>query len=352
MQRLLVVLPNWVGDVVLATPVLAALRAALPQAHIAYLHREYVGEIVHGCRWHDASITWPTARGLSVVAATLDLARRIARERFDTALLLTNSFRSALTMRLGNVARRIGYAREARGWLLTDRLRPRMEAGEFVPSPMLDYYIRLAEHIGCEVADRRLQLGISPEQEAAGQALKRHYGLEHRRYAIINPGAAFGAAKCWLPERFAAVCDLLHREHDCIGVIVGAAGEAPLMRRIAELTREPVVCCDQPGTTLGSLKVLVRDAVWMICNDTGPRHYANAFRIPVVTIFGPTFQEWTDTGYPSEIKLQARVECGPCMLRKCPLDHRCMKKVTVEQVMETVARLATTTGAARPFHQP
>lgn len=348
-QRLLVVLPNWVGDVVLATPVLATLRTAFPQAYIAYLHRGYVGEIVHGCGWHDASMLWPSVKGPAAAAATLTLARQIARQQFDTALLLTNSFRSALTIRLAHVSRRVGYSREARGWLLTDRLRPLKEAGEFVPSPMLDYYIRLAEHIGCEVTDRRLRLGISPEQEEAGQALKRHYGLSDRRYAIINPGAAFGAAKCWLPERFAEVCDRLHRERGCIGVIVGAPGEAPLMRAIAKMAREPVVCCDQPGTSLGSLKVLVRDADWMICNDTGPRHYANAFGIRVVTIFGPTYQEWTDTGYSGEVKLQARVDCGPCMLRTCPLDHRCMKKISVEQVMETITQMERSPMPMRPL---
>lgn len=340
-RRLLVVLPNWVGDVVLATPVLAALRGGFPETHISYLHRGYVGEIVQGGGWHDDSITWPTAKGLSAVAATSRLARQIAMQRFDTVVLLTNSFRSALVAWLANIPRRVGYSREARGWMLTDRLRPLKRDGEFLPSPMLDYYVKLSEHLDCPVNERRLQLGINAEQEAAGQKLKQHYDLIERPYAVINPGAAFGAAKCWLPERFAEVCDALLRRHGLIGVIVGAPGELPLMRKIAAAAKEPIVCCDNPGTTLGSLKPLVRDAALMVCNDTGPRHYANAFRIPAVTIFGPTFQEWTDTGYAGEVKLQARVDCGPCMLRTCPLDHRCMKSVTVEQVMETVGRFAT-----------
>ena len=111
------------------------------------------------------------------------------------------------------------------------------------------------------------------------------------------------------------------------------------MREIASRTRQPVICCDQPGTTLGSLKQLIRDAALLVCNDTGPRHYGIALGTPTITIFGPTHQEWTDTGYPDEIKLQARVECGPCQLPKCPLDLRCMTNITTDMVMQAAGEL-------------
>lgn len=337
--RLLVVLPNWVGDVVLATPILAALRARFAAAQIGYLMRRYVAEIVAGCGWHDFEEYWPARRGLSSPGAHLAVARRLAARGFDAALLLTNSFRSALVVRLARVQRRIGYAREARGWLLTERLRPLRKQGEYVPTPMLGYYAALAERLGCPISDTRLRLGITPEQEEAAQRLKRHYALRDRAYAVVNPGAAFGASKCWLPERFAETCDRLNREYGLTPVLVGAPGEAPLMRMIAQRATAPVVNCIEPGTTLGSLKGLVRDAALLVCNDTGPRHYGNAFGIPTLTIFGPTHQEWTDTGYAGEIKLQVAVECGPCQLPRCPLDHRCMTRVTTELVMQSVARL-------------
>jgi heptosyltransferase-2 len=338
-RRLLVVLPNWVGDVVLATPVLAALRTRFADAQIGFLLRRYVSEIVAGCGWHDFEEYWPAQRGPRSVAAQVGLARRLARREFEAALLLTNSFRSALVVRLAGVPRRIGYSREARGWLLSERLRPLRKQGEFVPTPMLGYYAALAERLGCPIADTRLRLGITAEQEAAAQRLKRHYGLRDKAYAVVNSGAAFGASKCWLPERFAEVCDRLSREHGLTPVLVGAPGEAPLMRMIAERASAPVVTCIDPGTTLGSLKGLVRDAALLVCNDTGPRHYGNAFGVPTLTIFGPTHQEWTDTGYAGEVKLQVAVECGPCQLPRCPLDHRCMTRVTSELVMQNVARL-------------
>ena len=334
-RNILVVLPNWVGDVVLATPVLTALRAHFAQAQITYLMREYVREVVAGGGCHDGETYWPR-RDLG----TLGLARRLRAERFDLALLLTNSFRSGLVTWLARIPRRVGYARDGRSLLLTDRLMPLKRDGKFVPTPVLPYYIKIAEQVGCEVADRKLRLGITTEQERAGAELARHYGLDDGRpYAVIDPGAAFGAAKCWLPERFAGVCDRLREELELRAVIVGAPGEVPLMGEIARLAKSEVICCANPGTTLGTLKVIVRDAVLLVCNDTGPRHYGTAFEVPTVTIFGPTHQEWTNTDYAGEIKIQVPVDCSPCQLPECPLDLRCMTGVTVEMVMGRIREL-------------
>jgi heptosyltransferase-2 len=346
-RRILVTIPNWVGDVVLATPVLAALRARFADARITYLMRPYVREVVAGGGWHDAEVFWPEQRGLRRELRMRDLTGRLRAERFDLALLLTNSFRSALVAWLARIPRRVGYARDGRSWLLTDRLKPLKRDGQFVPSPVLPYYIKIAEHVGCPVSDRKLRLGITPDQERAGAELAHHYGLDDGgAYTVINPGAAFGAAKCWLPERFAEVCDRLWSEFDLRAVVVGAPNEAPLMREIVRLAKTGVICCDEPGTTLGSLKVIIRDAALLVCNDTGPRHYGNAYDVPTVTIFGPTHQAWTDTDYGGEIKIQVPVECGPCQLPTCPLDLRCMTGVTVDMVM---TRIRTLLGVPRTW---
>ena len=348
-RRILVVIPNWVGDVVLASPTLATLREHFRHARITFLLRRYVAEIVDGCGWHNHLIYWPQQRGFAREWRLLDLAGRLRVDRFDLALLLTNSFRSALTVWLGRVPRRVGYAREGRGWLLTDRLRPLKRHGEFVPSSVLPYYAAVAEHVGCPVSDRTPRLAATPEQQRRGEELKRHYQLDDGRpYAIINAGAKFGAAKCWLPERFAELCDRLSQERDIRPVLVGAPNEYPLMHDIAQRARHPVTCCDEPGTTLGSLKTLMRGAALLVCNDTGPRHYGIAFGVPTVTIFGPTHQEWTDTGYDGEIKLQAQVDCGPCQLPKCPLDLRCMAGVTTDMVMSAATELLERRPASTP----
>lgn len=339
LQRILVTIPNWVGDVVLATPALAALRAHFPNAHIAYLMRRYVREILDGGGWHDQEMFWPDRKAGGVLGERA-LIRQIRDLSFDAILLLTNSFRSGLLAWLARIPKRVGYARDGRTLLLTDRLRPLRANGAFVPASVLPYYIKIVEHIGCTVSDRRLRLGVTSEQESAGLTLKAHYGLTSGGpYAAINPGAAFGAAKCWPPEHFAGLCDWLRTERGLRCVLVGAPGEAPLMRSIAKAARTDVICCDNPGTTLGSLKPLIRDAALLVCNDTGPRHYGNAFNVPTLTLFGPTHQAWTDTDYAGEIKLQIPVECGPCQLRVCPLDHRCMTGISVEMAAAEVVRV-------------
>lgn len=338
-RRILVVLPNWVGDVVLATPVLAALRRRFEHERIGYLMRRPLAAIVAGAGWHDAEHYWPDARDWRGALALRRFSRQLRTEAYDTALLLTNAFRSALTAWLAGIARRVGYARDGRSLLLTERLWPLRRGGEFVPTPITPYYAAIAERVGCPVEDLSLRLAISPEDEAAGRTLKAHYGLgAATRYAVVNPGAAFGAAKCWLPERFGELCQRLYDELGLTPVVVGAAGEYALMRTIAGACRW-AVCCENPPTTLGSLKVLIRDAALLVCNDTGPRHYGNALGIPTVTLFGPTHQAWTDTGYAGEIKLQIPVECGPCQLPRCPLDHRCMTELSTDMVMDAVRRI-------------
>lgn len=339
-RRILVVLPNWVGDVVLATPALRALRAHLGRAHISYLLRSYVAEVVAGSGWYDASIAWPQSRGLGGPLALARFCGALRRQGFDLALLLTNSFRAALVAWLARIPRRVGYGRDGRSWLLTERLIPARRGGAFVPSSVLPYYLAIAEHIGCPVTDRRVTLACSGDEEAAAAALRRVHGLaDGDAYAVINPGAAFGAAKCWLPERFAEVCDRLTAARGLRCVLVGAPHELPLLQRIRAAARTRVILFDNPGTTLGTLKPIMRDAKLLVCNDTGPRHYGNAFGLPTVTIFGPTDPAWTETDYADEIELQARVECGPCQLPRCPLDHRCMRAVTADHVLAAAFEL-------------
>lgn len=337
--RLLVAIPNWVGDVVLATPVFAALREHFKNSKITYFMRKYVRDVTDGGGWHDDEIYWPDKKAGGLLADR-KLVRELRVGEFDAVLLLTNSFRSALVCYLARIPRRVGYARDGRTLLLTDRLKPLRANGSFVPASVLPYYIRIAERIGCPVQDCRLQLGITSAQEAEGASLKTHHKLNQGGpYAVINPGAAFGAAKCWPAERFAGLCDWLQETRGLRCVLVGARGEVPLLREIAKVAHSPVICCDDPGTTLGSLKPLIRDAALLVCNDTGPRHYGNAFNVPTLTMFGPTHQAWTDTDYTGETKLQIPVDCGPCQLRVCPLDHRCMTGISVELAAENVTQL-------------
>jgi heptosyltransferase-2 len=205
---------------------------------------------------------------------------------------------------------------------------------------MVDYYGRLAEHLGCPPPGDRLELFTDPRSDAAVQQRLESLGVaEIRPLVVINPGANFGPAKEWLPERYAAVGDLLAERHGAAVVVTCGPGEEDLARGIGFAMRRPSIVFDNPRGTLSQLKSLIKRCDLLVNNDTGPRHIAKAFGVPVVTVFGPTFQALTDTNYELERKLQIPVDCGPCMLRACPLDHRCMTGVTVEMVYRACQEL-------------
>lgn len=356
-QRILVILPSWVGDVVMATPALRALRGQFPSAHVAYLHRAYLDELLSGLTWFDERIHWPR-NGHPSVPEMLRLAAALRKQRFDLAILFTNSFRSAALVRLAGVPRRIGFAREGRGWLLTDRLRAKRHGRQYVPAPMLDYYRELVEAAGCRMSDQRLELVATPAEEAALDVrLAGEAGTESRSdphsspdLLVLNPGASYGIAKCWLAERYAELAARLAERHD-LRVIVSCS---PSERSVADAVRA-AACCPMtifadPPLGLGPLKALVRRARLMITNDTGPRHFAAAFNTPVVTVFGSSDPAWTECNHPLERKVMVQLDCQPCMQRVCPLGHHnCMKDVTVDMVQTVADRLlAETRHAATP----
>ncbi len=343
-ERVLVVLPNWVGDVVLATPALRAIRERCPSARITFLLKRPLAEVLSGSPWADETVFWPARfaaqsrperhRGF------LGLAGELRDRRFDWAVLLTNSFRSALLARLAGVRRRIGYDRDGRGLLLTDKLLPLKVDGRFVPVAMTRYYNAVARYLGCRECGEQPELFTTAAEEAEADRVIARAGADGGRpIAVLNPGASFGPAKCWLPDRFAEVGDALVRGHGAAVFIACGPKETQIARDVASRMREPAVVLDDPVLGLGPMKALLRRAALLITNDTGPRHFANAFGTPVVTIFGPTDPRWTETASPRERTVMVQVECGPCMKRHCPLDHRCMTRIDSQMVLMAARNL-------------
>src|SRR5947207_2131972 len=204
-QRILVVQPNWVGDAVMATPTLRAMRESFPAAHISYLLRRYVKPIYEGLPWADRLITYRTGKtNAKAGKGPFDLAARLRSGKFDLAVLLPNSFKSALICKMAGIERIVGYDRDGRGFLLTDKLLPVKERGKFIPSPIVKYYLGLAHYLGSDHRDLKLQLFVTEsERREAGEVLLR-CGLDaaiERPAAcglppliVLNPGAQYGAA--------------------------------------------------------------------------------------------------------------------------------------------------------------
>jgi heptosyltransferase-2 len=335
-MKIALFLPNWIGDAVMATPALRALRAKYREAEIVAVLRPAVGDALAGLDYFDRTIEHEP-RGTTSEARGWKFVSRLKNERFDLAVLFPNSLRSALVARLANIKRRVGFARDGRKFLLTDALEPKPRA---VPNPVLDEYLRLVSHLGCDVSDRSTQVGVLPADE---RELARFWSAHPADWPAkgvfcLNPGGAFGAAKHWPTESFAdlarSIVDHLNRT---VLVLCGPA-ERDEARRIVHLaSRERVVSLADFRTSIGLTKAAIRSAEMLVTTDSGPRHFAQPFGVPVVTIFGPTHQQWSDTDDAHAVHLQIRVDCGPCQKRTCPLKHhRCMEELSSEWAFDAV----------------
>jgi heptosyltransferase-2 len=350
-QRILVIQPSWVGDAVMATPTLRALREQYPSAHISYLMKRYVKPIYTGMPWADRLITYRTGKTAKRAgrAGPFRLAARLRRGQFDLAVLLPNSFRTAALAKLARIPRIVGYDRDGRGFLLTDRLIPYRENGRFVPTPIVKSYLGIAQYLGSQSRDVRMQLFVTPaERDEADdvfarvglpRSLERPFATGQPPLVMLNPGAQYGAAKCWLPEYFAILSDRLVDEWNATVLVSASPRERPIVEAILRHARRPVIDLSAAGTSLGALKEIVRRCDLMITNDTGPRHVAAAMDVPVITLFGPTHPDWTQIYFHRERQVAVKVFCGPCQKKACPLDHRCMTRLTPQMVFQTAREL-------------
>jgi heptosyltransferase II len=348
--KVLVVQPNWVGDAVMATPTLRALRELYPAAHISYLMRRYVKPLYGGMPWADQFITYRTGKGQAKTGRGLfDLAARLRAAKFDLAVLLPNSFKTALICKMAGIGRIVGYDRDGRGFLLTDKLLPVKEKGKFVPTPIIKSYMGIARYLGAAHRELTMELFVTPSERREADEVLARCGIESGTFrpassggppmVLLNPGAQYGAAKCWRPEYFAELADRLIDQQNATVLLSAAPRERAIVESIKRTMRHAAIDLSAAGMTLGSLKEIVRRCDLMITNDTGPRHIAAAMNLPVVTIFGPTFPQWTEINYAKERQVAVKVFCGPCQKKVCPLDHRCMTRVSPAMVHETALEL-------------
>ena len=333
-------LPNWIGDAVMATPAVRALREHFHGAHLIGVVRPYIAAVLEGSPWLDELVFLDTKGRWSQRWPAV--AAQLRRRAIDLAVLFPNSFRSALVAWAGQCRRRAGYVRIDRSWLLTESLEPVCDAGgRRRPSPAILAYNRLAEAVGCPTPSCRMELFTTSRDEAAANTVWQRAGLDsHREVVCLNPGAAFGSAKYWPAEYFAVLArQLADRRSSGVLVLCGPA-ESKLAHSIVTQARHPAVhSLVDYALSIGLSKACVRRADLLITTDSGPRHIAAAFDRPVVTLFGPTHIAWTETYHPKAIHLQKVVDCGPCQRRVCPLDHRCMKLLTPDEVFSAAAEL-------------
>ena len=328
--RLLVRAPNWLGDAVMAIPAMAALRNAYPESHLTLAAPASVAPLFN----EDT----PVAPD-SVLALAGGRAGRepLKNGQFDACVLFPNSFGSAWAVRRAGISERWGYRSSARGWLLTRAIKK--PAGR-APVHQADYYRELVRGLGVNCGDGPPVISASATSLERGHALLRqHRWPSDARYMAVMPGAAYGQAKQWPADRMAATVARLVRERGVRCIVLGASSDRPAARAIESWLREhapheaPLVLDLAGQTSLGALIGLLSRAEFCVSNDSGGMHVAAALGRHVIAIFGPTDERVTRP-IGEHAVITESVFCRPCMLRDCPIDHRCMKRITVERVVE------------------
>ena len=353
-RNILVRAPNWVGDLVMATGSMADLRRSFPGARITVLLPPSRMAVLRGGAHFDALIPDP---GKSL-EAVWRLSRDLRARRFDLALVYPNSVRSALAPWMARIPVRIGYGGGFRRLLLTRSLpepgpRPpgppeppcRGAGPRRLPTPMASRYAALAAASGARAGDGRPTLAVSAGCEERSEARRRELGIPPGERLIgLNPGSSFGASKLWSAERFARLGDLLSERLGRRIILFVGPGEEAIGRRIASLLRSPAIDTGGAPLDLELLKPFVRDLDLLVTTDTGTRHYAVAFRVPVVVVMGPTHPGFTAAHLEETEVVRKDVPCGPCHLKVCPTDHRCMTLIEPEEVLARSLALLERTG--------
>ncbi|MGH7229132.1 MAG: lipopolysaccharide heptosyltransferase II [Nitrospiraceae bacterium] len=336
--------PNWIGDAVMSEPALAALRELFPTAEITLLVKPAIAELLRGHPALQRILVYEDPGRHVGITGKWTLAGTLRRLRFDLAILFQNAFEAALLTFLAGIPRRYGYATDGRRFLLSDPIAvpERTKIGHQV-----QYYLDMLRPLGSERPAGSPRLFLSHEEEQAMNQRLAEAGVDESDLLVgLNPGSTYGSAKRWLPERFAETADRLSQEQGMQSgrrvrvVTVGARGEEALGRAIAD--RMQVKPLQLSGrTTMRELMAVIKRCDLFLTNDTGPMHLAASFGVPVVALFGPTDSRTTSPFGSGHTIVRHPVECSPCLLRECPIDHRCMTRISVDEVYEAAAKQLT-----------
>jgi heptosyltransferase-2 len=332
-MKILVRTPNWVGDAVMAIPALEAIRRTHASAEIAILARPAVADLYRDQPFANRILEYDHSGRHKGWWGRERLAVELRNEKFDLAILLQNAFEAAWLAWRAGIPERVGYTRDGRGALLTKPIRVPREGK--IPRHESHYYLELIRRAGWiesrgEIVPIRLRVP-SAAREAAQASLLRAGAREGTWRCAIAPGASYGAAKCWPAERFAALADRLIPECGADVILFGTPGEKEMTARICSAMKcKPISLVGQ--TSMRELAALFSACSIFIGNDSGAMHVAAAAGLPVIGIFGPTDPEGTAPLTPQFRLIQEPVSCSPCFLRSCPVDHRCMERISVDAV--------------------
>ena len=333
-DKILVHCPNWVGDLVMATPALRTIRENNPGSHIAAMVRPQIRQIIEGLPYWDEIIEYDSKFFHRKLKKKLYVSKSLKKSGFNLSIILPNSFSSALLSFLAAIPIRVGYNTNCRGFMLTHSIPQPQKNGRVVPISMVDRYLNLCNRLNYSVSSRKTILCFSNGTRESVNNLYQKLGIGRSRPLVsIIPGASFGSSKCWPPENFARVGDALIEKYGAQLLVIPGPGEEEIALRIESCMRHRPFNFVKEIVSLEFLKALISDSALVVTNDTGPRHFAVAFDTPVVVIMGPTDPCYTDYDLGKTRVLREELDCAPCHRKVCPTDHRCMRNISAERVI-------------------
>lgn len=329
-------MPNWLGDLVMATPVLEDLHCFWPNAKITAMCQTNVSPLLLDNPNIDEVFSYKKPSGWVHRAQHLQLIDQLKHGNYDLGILLTNSFSSAWWFWRGCVKNRIGYAGNLRSLLLN----------KAVPFPsnkekqhLVITYKMLLDPLGIPLSTTSPKLYLNAQEIESAIEMLNKRGIDIKKHLVIgiNPGAAYGSAKCWPPERFKKLALKLLERPEARILFFGDPAGAPVVNDICKGMPDQVV--NLAGkTTLRELMALIHCCSIFLTNDSGPMHIAAALGTKLLALFGSTNEVKTGP-YPAGKVIHKHVECSPCYKRVCPIDFRCMKRIEVDEVYGELQKL-------------
>jgi len=337
-RNILVRSPNWIGDVVMTLPAVAAVRNTLSDAKITVLTKPWVADLFHMCPDVEEVMIFQSPGIHEGLVGKCRLAAEIRERRFDAAVLLQNAVEAAILTYLAGIPVRAGYNSDGRGLLLTHSVRRTKEIRRV---HQIDYYLEMVKALGFESAGRTVRLHIGGDADAvAGELLKQH-GIDKDKPLIgIAPGATYGPAKRWYPDRFARVADRLCEDFGAQVALFGSRADQAVTEEVQRHAGCSLI--DIAGrTSLKEAIALIGRCRLFISNDSGLMHVAGALGIPMIAVFGSTNPVTTSPVGEKSIVVTKSVSCSPCLKKECSTDFRCMELITTDEVYAAAKKLLT-----------
>ena len=344
-MRLGVFLPSWIGDTCMATPTLRALRSGLPSdTEIIGISRPGPAALLHGTLLIDEFIKY-NSQSCDRKQNRWALIDRLKKADLDAVLLLTNSLSSAAVAWAAGIPRRIGYAKDCRGLLLSDRVKAAEDHQSSGDSSLIESYLHLAQRIGCEPAGKHMELTVDPADTIRATKILELNGFrQDRPLIVINNSAASAKSRCWPQQYLVYLCQQLLDDSNAQILLHAGPNDREQANAVCELVNSADVQSmglwhDLP---LGLSKAIIEKATMVVTSDSGPRHIAVALNRPVISLFGSTAPQATQTYNINETILESFQECRPCYKAECPMrHHRCMREISVDQVQSAILALLT-----------